>query len=530
MTQGRILFLFILSLLLVALFPLPGIARSSCQSLLHLNLSDTTITMAESVPAGPFPIAPHPITLPAFCRVAGVIKPVPGSNIKFQVWMPRARVWNGKFEGVDNGGFAGSINKGGLATALRAGFAAASTNTGHSGGWTSATWAEGHPAEVIDYGYRAIHLMTIEAKAIVQHFYGVPARWSFFAGCSNGGRQALMEAQRFPRDYNGIIAGAPANFMTHLVVGAVWDSQAILDNSASYIPASKLPAVHSAVLAACNGEDGVKDGILTDPTRCHFNPEKLLCRGVDSDSCLTAPQITALRKIYAGPSNAKGQKIFPGFMPGGELGPNGWALWITGFAPRISGQFILGKQFFSNMVFDNRAWNYRTFNFEADVQLTDKKLAHILNATNPNLQSFRSHGGKLILYHGWSDSAVPPLSTVNYYKSVVATMGRAATESFLRLYMIPGMQHCGGGAGPTSFGALPSLKMQPSRSMFSSLERWVEHDVAAGKITATRYVNPTDPASGVAMTLPLCAYPKVVMYKGNGNIHKATSFFCTLDQ
>ena len=480
------------------------------------------------MPAGRSSFAPHSANLPAFCRVAGVIKPVSDSNIKFEVWMPAPRVWNGKFDGVDNGGFAGSVNYDGLATALRAGFAAASTDTGHEAGWSNAFWASGNPGKVVDFGYRAIHLMTVEGKAIVRNFYGTRAHWSYFAGCSNGGRQALMEAQRFPTDYNGIIAGAPANFMTHLVAGAIWDAQATLENPASYIPASKLPAIHNAVLAACGAEDGVQDGILSDPTECHFNPQKLLCRGADSSACLTAPQVAALKKIYAGPSNAEGQKIFPGFMPGGELGANGWLTWITGFAPKMSGQFVLGKQFFSGMVFDNAAWNYRTFNFNTDVQFTDKKLARVLNATDPNLEAFKADGGKLILYHGWSDSAVPPLSTVNYYESVVAAVGRKEAESFLRLYMVPGMQHCGGGPGPSSFGASPSAKLDPAHSIFSSLEQWVEHGVAPHEIIATKHVNSMNRASGVEMTRPLCSYPEVAKYKGSGDIHKASSFLCTL--
>src|SRR5579872_4095193 len=252
---------------------------------------------------------------------------------------------------------AGSIQYEQLASAVRMGFATASTDTGHTGSATDGSWALGHPEKVIDFGYRGIHEMTVKAKAIVQRFYGVAPRWSYFASCSNGGRQALMEAQRFPEDYDGIIAGAPANFWTHLLTAAVWVDQATLAHAVSYIPPSKLPAISAAVLAACDAEDGVTDGILNDPRRCHFNPATLLCRSADSNSCLTAPEVTALEKIYRGPRNSRGEQIFPGYEPGGELGNNGWAPWITGSAPEKSLLFAFGTQFFSNMVFSNPDWD-----------------------------------------------------------------------------------------------------------------------------------------------------------------------------
>ncbi len=518
-----------------ALMPATSFAQQYCESLSRLKLPQTTISMAVSVPAGSFPLpnaspgSHASMKVPAFCRVAGVIKPTVDSDIRFEVWMP-SRNWNGRFDGVGNGGFAGSIGYAGLAAALRAGFAAASTDTGHEAGVTDARWALGHPQKIIDFGYRAIHLTTVTGKAIVRSFYGAAPHWSYFASCSNGGRQALMEAQRFPDDYNGLIAGAPANFWTHLLANAVWVSQATLDNPASYIPPDKLPAISHAVLAACDAQDGVKDGILNDPRLCHFNPEMLLCHGADSDACLTAPQIAALKKSYAGPSNHEGQKIFPGFMPGGELGPDGWATWITGPAPEKSLQFAFGTQFFSNMVFDNPKWNFQALNFGADMRLTDRKLGPILNATNPNLTAFKAHGGKLILYHGWSDSAIPPLNTVNYYKSVVARMSRQSTEAFVRLYMVPGMQHCGNGPGSSSFGAGPSTDANPADSMFGALEDWVEHGVAPRTIIAAKYANPSDPGSGVEMTRPLCPYPDVAKYKGSGDIDQAANYVCTIER
>jgi hypothetical protein len=516
------------------LFASPGLAAQSCESLSHLKLPQTTISMAVSVPAGAFqrpdasPASNSTVNLPAFCRVGGVIRPSDDSDIKFEVWMP-AENWNGKYDGVGNGGFAGSISYGGLAAALRAGFAAASTDTGHAAGGTDASWALGHPEKIVDFAYRAIHLTAVTGKAIVQNFYGDAPRWSYFASCSNGGRQALMEAQRFPDDYNGIIAGAPANYWTHLLATAVWNMQATLDNPASYIPSGKLPAISSAVLAACDARDGAEDGILNDPRECHFNPETLLCKGPDSTACLTAPQVAALKKIYAGPSDRRGKNIFPGLLPGAELGPGGWEAWITGSAPEKSLDFAFGTQFFSNMMFSNPSWDFRRLNFGPDISFTDQKMGPILNATNPNLAKFRAHGGKLILYHGWNDAAIPALNTVNYYRSVVVRMGLPSADRFVRLYMVPGMQHCGGGPGPDSFGAAgPSADADPEHSMFSALEHWVEHGQAPKTIIASKHTDPSKPSSGAETTRPLCPYPESAKYKGSGDTHEAASFACTI--
>jgi feruloyl esterase len=516
-----------------ALSPSPGRAAQTCESLSNLKLPHTTITLAVSVPAGEFsgPGAPQgnrsSFKVPAFCRVAGVIRPTPDSDIKFEVWMP-AENWNGKFDGVGNGGFAGSIDYGGLAGALRNGFAAAATDTGHEAGGTDARWALNHPEKIVDFAYRAIHLTAATGKAMVQDFYGNAPRWSYFASCSDGGREALMEAQRFPGDYNGIVAGAPANYWTHLLAEAIWNTQALLDNPASSIPPAKLPAISQAVLAACDARDGVKDGILNDPRQCHFNPETLLCKLDDSDSCLTAPQVAALKKIYAGPSNSDGQSVFPGFLPGAELGPNGWATWITGRAPSKSLEFDFGTQFFSNMMFSNPSWKFQTMNYDADVRSTDQKMAPILNATNPDLAKFKKLGGKLIIFHGWNDPAIPALNTVDYYRNVVARMGLRTSDRFVRLYMVPGMQHCGGGPGPDSFGAYMSNGADPEHNMFSALERWVEHNKAPREIIASKGVDSSNSASGAKMTRPLCPYPEAAKYKGHGDTNNAANFVCTV--
>ena len=293
-------------------------AAPNCESLANLPIPHTKISVAELRAAGDF-AAPGAGTvkgLPAFCRVAGSIKPSDDSDIRFEVWLPAAG-WNQKFQGVGNGGFAGSINFGGLGDAVKHNYATASTDTGHEGGGTDGQWALNHYEKVVDFGYRAIHETAVAAKLIVKQFYGNDPRWSYFNSCSNGGRQALMEAQRYPADYNGIVAGAPANFWTHLLANAVWDIQATLDEPADYIPAAKLPAIQAAALAACDTVDRVKDGVIEDPRQCRFDPSPLLCKETESNSCLTARQITALKKLYAGSKNSQGQ-VFPGYSPGGE--------------------------------------------------------------------------------------------------------------------------------------------------------------------------------------------------------------------
>jgi feruloyl esterase len=509
-------------------------AQRSCESLAQLALPDTRITLAQSVPAGAFspPPVPNPMPgmtasykdVPAFCRVVAEVSPTADSAIKLEVWMP-ASGWNGKYQGHGNGGFAGMIGYPALGAAIKRGYAAAGTDTGHAGG--DAAWALGHPEKVIDFGYRGIHEMTLKARAIIEAFYADHPQHSYFASCSDGGREALMEAQRFPQDYDGILAGAPANFWTHLLVGTMWVDQATTLDLASYIPAGKLPAIAAAVLAACDAQDGVKDGILNDPRQCHFDPATLLCKAADSNSCLTAPQVTALKKIYAGPHDSAGHQLFPGYLPGAEEGPGGWTLWITGSAPGRSLLFFFGTQYFTNMVYEQTGWDYKTFNLEQAAILADTKTARALNATDPNLEPFRARGGKLIMYHGWGDAAIPALNSIDYYNSVVATMGQRNTDSFLRLFMAPGMQHCGGGPGPNSFGqGANSPPYDPEHNIYIALEQWVEKGVAPSTITATKYVDDSNPAQGVKMTRPLCSYPQVAKYKGTGDTNDAANFAC----
>jgi len=512
-------------------------AQRPCESLAQLALPHTKITLAQSVAAGAFtqPPVPNPMPgmtasykdVPAFCRVVAEVSPTADSTIKLEIWLP-ASGWNGKYQGQGNGGFAGMIGYPALGAAIKRDYATAGTDTGHTGG--DAAWALGHPEKVIDFGYRGLHEMTLKAKAFIEAYYGNQPQHSYFASCSDGGREALMEAQRFPQDYDGILAGAPANFWTHLLVAAIWVTQATTLDQASFIPADKLPAISDAVIAACNGQDGVADGLLNDPERCSFDPAMLLCKEADSKTCLTAPQVAALKKIYAGPHDSAGHQLFPGYVPGAEEGLGGWGLWITGSAPGHSLMAFFGTQFFTNMVYEQAGWDYKTFDIDQATKLADSKTGGALNATDPNLKPFRERGGKLILYHGWGDAAIPAPNTIDYYKSVIATMGQSNADSFLRLYMVPGMQHCGSGPGPNSFGQFgDSPPFDPEHNIYTALEQWVEKGAAPTQITATKYVNDSDPKRGVKMTRPLCPYPQVAKYKGSGDPNDAANFVCVTE-
>jgi hypothetical protein len=506
-------------------------AIDKCAELTKLTFSDAAIRVSETTPPGSFVPADHTAadsesqvfkSMPAFCHLALVLRPSADSEINVEVWMP-ASGWNGKFQGQGNGGFAGSIDYFAMALAIRAGYATAGTDTGHTGGDTDARWALGHPEKLIDYGYRAIHEMTMKAKEIIAAYYGRSPRDSYFCSCSNGGREALMEAQRFPADYNGIIAGASANNWTRNFAAFAWDARALTETAASIIPASKLPAIASGVLAACDGQEGVKDHLLNDPRICRFDPAVLRCGETENDRCLTQPQIGALKKIYSGAKTSDGRQLYPGFEPGGELGSGGWEHWLMG---KPGGrQLEYANSYYENLVLGDPNWDYRTMDFDRSTKLADERTAAILNAIDPNLDAFRKAEGKLIMYHGWSDGAIAPQNTIDYYDSVVARMGRT-TEGFLRLYMVPGLQHCVGGAGAVAFGQLDDETPDPEHSIYAALESWVEKGKLPETIIATKYQNDSARDSQVLFTRPLCAYPKKPMYRGSGDVNDAKNFSC----
>ncbi len=485
-------------------------SAATCESLASRILPDTTITLAQSVAAGAFTLPASGRgaaqqnaafkQLPGFCRVAATLKPSSDSDIKIEVWMPVAN-WNNKFQAVGNGGWAGSISYPAMAEALRRGYATSSTDTGHASGGGS--FALGHPEKLIDFGYRSEHEMTVKAKAIIDAFYGNAPKFSYWNGCSTGGRQGLREVQSYASDFDGVIAGAPANPRTRLASWGVYMGQITLKDKASYIPSSKYPVVHQAVVEACDATDGVKDGIIDDPTRCKFDFKALQCKGEDATSCLTAPQVEAAKKITAPAINPRtGEQVYPGLSLGAELG---WATQTGGPEPNAN-----NVDQFKYVVFKDPNWDWRTFNIETDVALADKIDNGTINAINPDLSAFTKHGGKLLMYHGWSDQNVPPLSTINYYKSVLDKMGGGSkTSDWLRLFMVPGMAHCGGGEGPNRF------------DMVTALEQWVEKGKAPEQIVASRISD-----GKVARSRPLCPYPQVAKYKGTGSTDDAANFTC----
>ena len=494
------------------LSPAPlAMAAASCESLAGLRLPDTTVTLAEKVPQGGLALLPPGApagaqpqrfpNLPEFCRVAATLKPSADSNIKIEVWLPAAN-WNGKFMGVGNGGFSGAIGYGAMREPLLRGYAVASTDTGHEGGGADASWALGHPEKQIDFGYRAVHEMTLKAKAFVAAFYETAPRLSYWNGCSSGGKQGLKEAQRFPDDYNGIIAGAPANNWVHLLTSMMAIAQAVRVDPASAIPQTKYPLINDAVMAACDQLDGVKDGVLENPQRCRFDPAVLQCKGAVSDSCLTQPQVAALKKVYAPVRNSRTQsEIYPGLPVGSELG---WA--------NLPQPFGIGETHFKFIVFENPAWDFKTMNFDADVahaEAVDAKVGQF-TATDPDLSAFKRRGGKLLQYHGWNDQQISAQNSVNYRDSVVAKMGGVQqTDDFYRLFMVPGMLHCGGGPGTDRFDSI------------AALEKWVEGGVAPARLEASHQTN-----GNVDRTRPLCPYPQIAVYSGSGSTDATENFSC----
>lgn len=498
------------------------LAGADCASLAGLSLKNVTIAKAEEITGGTFqpPGAGVMRNLPPLCRVAGVIKPTSDSEIKFETWMP-LKDWNGRFQGTGNGGFAGSIGYGALAGAVHQRYAVVSTDTGHEGGGNP-TWALNHPEKIVDFGWRGVHEATVAGKALTTAFYGRQPDRSYFSSCSNGGRQALMEAQRFPEDYDGIIAGAPANWWTHLLTQHMHQVVSTHAKPGSYIPPSKLKAIQRVALDACDGKDQVKDGVIEEPNRCAPDYGKLLCAGAETDECLTAPQLTALKAINAGPHDAKGKRVFPPVSQGGEAEPGGWGAWITGAQPESSAIYFFGTNFFKYFVYSDENWNWKAFNVDRDLKAADQKMSAALNANDPDLSAFARRGGKLILYHGWCDAAIPAQNTIDYYQAVEKKLGGKRTREFVRLFLAPGVQHCGGGAGPNQFGQGGPKGGDPERDLDAALVRWVEKGVAPERVIAAKMKG-----AEVERTRPLCAYPLVARYKGNGSTDEAANFTCS---
>jgi hypothetical protein len=492
----------------------PVTAPPGCEGLTALSLPHVTITQARAFPASSASPQGAP-AVPASCRVLGTSKPTPDSDIRFEVVIPAGDAWNGRYMQLGNGGFAGAIPERSILKRVADGYAAAATDDGHkSEEPTDASWALGHPDKLVDFGYRALKETTDAARAIILAYTGRAAGHSYFVGCSDGGREALMEAQHYPDDFDGIVAGAPANHWTHLFYGAVWAEQALLATAKSYVPPSKLPALEKAALAACGDEDSV----IEDPLSCHFDPGVLRCKGADDDRCLTDAQIKAVRAIYAGPKvPGTSTQLMPGYEPGSEAedgDENGWRTWIVGKEPGAAGgaaMYLFAQSYFRDVVFADPTYDIRHFRFDADVAPTDAKLGPILDSYDTDLGAFHKHGGKLIQYHGWGDAAIPPRDSIAYYQGVQAKMGD--TSSFYRLFMAPGMLHCGGGTGPDVLATLPAIT------------DWVENGKAPDRLLASKMTG-EGASAHVTRSRPLCPYPQQPRWDGRGDRTRAESYTC----
>jgi feruloyl esterase len=479
----------------------------SCESLTKLTIPNTTIFSAKDVPAGPYSgpgAARAPRLLPAYCLVTAVAQPVADSEIHLEFWLPPAQIWNGKLLGTGNGAYSGALSYVDMAMGLAQGYAVAGSDTGHAGG--DLKFGLGHSEKINDWAYRAVHVMTDTAKLVVRSHYGRLAAASYFMGCSTGGQQALTEAQRFPADYDGIIAGAPGNNRVRLNVGFLW-SWLALHKAGEPLPASKLSLIHQALLAAC---DGVQAGFLADPRTCKFDPGVLQCKAGDSADCLTASQVEAVRMIYAGARNPRtGERIFAGWALGSEANENtpagSWAGYFVGQPEPAR------LDFWRYWVFNDPNWDFRTFDFDRDVAYADAKMA-VVAANDPDLSAFKQHKGKLLMYHGWADPVAPPDDGIRYYESVERAMGGAKkTADFIRLFMVPGMGHCYGGPGPNTFDAL------------GTLDRWVTQGIAPDKVIASHSTE-----GKVDRSRPLCPYPQISSWNRSGDINDAAAYVCVV--
>ena len=487
-------------------------AATPCEKLSGLSLQNAKIDSAQTVGAGAFTQPGRGgggggtrgganvfANLPAFCRLTATLTPTTDSDIKVEIWLP-ASGWNGKFEAVGNGGWAGTIPYPALAAALAAGYATAGTDTGHVGG--TADFALGHPEKLIDLAYRSIHEMTVQAKKVIDAHYGTPAKLSYYNGCSQGGRQGLAEAQRYPEDFNGIIAGASAWDQMRMHAARTALNLIVNKDADSTIPQTKYAMIHAAVLNACDASDGVKDGVIENPAMCKFDYAKLLCKAGDDAECLTKGQVESAKAMTSPLRDPKtGKVLFEGhLMPGSELS------WATLGGPQPLGLSTSGMQ---NVVFKDKNWDYHSMNMSVDVERAAKSDNGAFFTGDANLKPFFDHGGKLLMYHGWSDPQVNPLNSVIYYNNVMKTVGREKTANSLELFMIPGMNHCQGGPGTDTFDKVKTL------------EQWVEQGKKPAQIVASHLTN-----GQVDKTRPLCPYPQVAKYKGTGDTNDAANFSC----
>jgi feruloyl esterase len=536
--------LLIASAVSVAMTAVTASARGeTCESLASLSLPNITISAAQSIPAGNYTAANNQTftNLPTFCRVAATATPTSQSEINFEVWMPPAGDWNRIFRGEGSGGSAGAITFPLMANAIQRHYATMSNDNGHTGSnWSFSL----QPERVVDFGHRAQHVTTVAAKGIIRAYYQERPDFSYFYGCSQGGHHALMEAQRYPDDYDGIVAGAFAGIdWTALMFGELWTGVNSSVKGPDFdLPQNKLDLLTNAALTQCSGKDGglASDQFLNDPRDCHFDPSKLQCKaGQDPSTCLTTSQLDAVQAIYKGASNPRThQQIWPGFTAGSETF---WRQVLVGNLNMPGGS---SASFFKDGVFNGQSdFNYLNINFDSDVDLTNNKPAgsgetweDALDANDPYLGDFKRRGGKLLMYHGFADPFVTPLGSLDYYTAMIGANGHGQgavkqTQSFARLFMAPGVTHCAGGPGANVFNG-PSNLGGPEDSdhdVFLALRQWVEQGIAPRRIIGTKYVNDS-PANGVAFTRPMCPYPQQARYRGVGATTDAANFACVTDE
>ena len=515
---------------------------SDCASLINAKLSGAELKTVEPIASGAFRPsdqsgAPPAIfhELPAFCRVVGVIRATADSEIGFELWLPEQ--WNGRYLQTGNGGFAGLINYGGLAPGLRDGFAVASTDDGHTG--AGAAWALGHPEKVIDYGYRAVHLTSAVAKQIVTTYYGRPLSHAYFSGCSDGGRESLMEAQRFPDDFDGWVVGAPGNDFTGVMTYLLHLAQ--VGASMDPLASSQLQALTKAALAHCDAADGIADGVIENPLQCDFDPQELQCKGAPDGRCLSASQVEAVAGVYEDTRGGTAHtRLAPGFRV--ALGDEAaqWPYWV-GPVPKDSGLSSTLSQMFSEnfwpfIVYSDPKLDFRKLDLLKAAGDARGRTGGMLNSVDPDLSAVRAAGKKIIQYHGWADAVVPTQYSIGYYEAVEKYLGRD-NRDFYRLFLAPGMEHCGGGPGPNAFGTPydprpfgagydPSREFNPEDHVLAALVRWVEDGDAPDQLVATKYQE-DDAAKPVIRTRPLCVYPKVARWTGKGSADDAKNFICS---
>lgn len=493
---------------------------ADCGKIASLALPNGKVTSAELVPAGQFkPPAPafgpppgvdasSPYAkLPAFCRVQATLTPTSDSDIKVEVWLPAAK-WNGKYVGIGNGIWAGQLSISQLVDPLARGYAVATTDTGHTGTGLTAEFAIGHPEKLVDFGHRAVHEMTVTAKRVIAAFYGKGPSLSFWNSCSTGGRQGLMEAYRYPEDYDAISAMAPANPMTSLMAQTMWAGIQPYRTQGAALSVPKLSLVHKAAVAQCDKLDGLEDGLIGRPNACGFDPGTLQCRAGDGEDCLSAEQVGTVRALYGGVRDPKtGAQLLPGWPVGAEM-----QLAAIISAPQ---PFPVALTYYSMLVFGDRpGWDYKTFDFARDTELGRQFGASILDVPHDGLGPFFARGGKLLLSHGWNDGLIPASNSLRFYGDLYRALPAPAAQQQLRLFMVPGMDHCAGGEGTSEFDTL------------GTIDAWASTGVAPSRIIAARGDSAPNAPHLPPISRPLCPWPLYAKYDGKGDPANAASFAC----